>query len=173
MLDSLIEWLLNDELLSKQKEEYLKYLHVIDEPGGYDTVTKKRGKKRFRDIGMFWNPVPVNGIIGEYFYLNRLKSRKDNSSFLFHRICSCVPKDKLPFNIFELVSTSGQEWFDICLCPFSYHRTCAAPLNVKTTPWNQYKNSLKINKIGFGVRSFVPDFPRALPQFYMILFVTA
>jgi len=166
MIDNLIEWLLNDELPSKQEADFTRNLKAIKSLEGYGNVAKKKGRDRYRYIGMIGNPVPVNGVVGEYFYLNRLRSRKDGSSFLFHRLCYCVPHNKAPFDIFELVSSSGKEWFDICLSPFSLHRTCAAPLNVKTQTWSRYKYLLKVKKIGFGVRSFVPDFPRALPQMY-------
>lgn len=166
MIDNLIEWLLNDELPSKQEADFTRNLKAIKSLEGYGNIAKKKGRDRYRDIGMIWNPVPVNGVVGEYFYLNRLRSRKDGSSFLFHRICYCVPISKQPFDIFELVSSSGKEWFDICLSPFSLHRTCAAPLNVKTQTWSRYKYLLNVKKIGFGVRSFIPDFPQELPQRY-------
>jgi len=123
MIDNLIEWLLNDELPSKQEADFTRNLKAIKSLEGYGNVAKKKGRDRYRYIGMIGNPVPVNGVVGEYFYLNRLRSRKDGSSFLFHRLCYCVPHNKAPFDIFELVSSSGKEWFDICLSPFSLHRT--------------------------------------------------
>lgn len=51
----------------------------------------------------YTNPIPVNGVLGEFNYLNLLRIAGTNEKVYFHRICSL--QDRI--DVFELVSQSG------------------------------------------------------------------
>lgn len=116
----------NDELPKTQFEQIESdLLEDISIPIRKGCNLVKLGKGEF---GCPQNPIPVNGIKGEFIYLNRLKSRIDGAGYLFHRLCSFYSQiTGTPVDLFELVSLTGKDWRQICLSPYYTRRSRLAP----------------------------------------------
>lgn len=71
------------------------------------------------------NPIPVNGPLGEMTYLSRLRTMK-NEQLFFHRIGAISS-----FDLFELVSISGNEWHILALHMYHPRRSRLVPDNFK------------------------------------------
>ena len=68
------------------------------------------------------NPIPVNGAIGELAYLSKLRTL-DGERLFFHRVGSVANATDL----FEAVTFSGSEWFDLYLKMYFPRRSRQAP----------------------------------------------
>lgn len=131
----------------------------------------KQGKGEF---GCPQNPIPVNGIKGEFIYLNRLKSKLDGAGYLFHRLCSFHSQfTETPIDLFELVSLTGKDWRQICFTPYYSRRSRLAPSFATFEPLEigENKKYYEINWTwdrGYASGSYykVNDFPLDLAKVY-------
>ncbi|MDP3113911.1 MAG: hypothetical protein Q8M98_03950 [Candidatus Cloacimonadaceae bacterium] len=164
MFKKLLALITNDEPTSKQHSDsdlsfFANQGMII--PKGCSKVLGGYG-----DFGSITNPVPVNGIVGEFMYLNRLRSKLNGTGFLFHRLGSFESiVTKTPIDIYEMVTIDGSEWHQICLCPYYPKRSLCTPSYARLYPWNQMSEALRVmSKFGFGVNSIVSEFPLGLPE---------
>lgn len=106
------------------------------------------------------NPIPVNGSVGTFKYLNKLHA--STGAIYYHRLGSLHVdvSDKL-IDAYEIVTWSGDFWdilfFDI------YH-----PRRSNNAPKHYTLRSYKTNPLGdipfgFGADLFCPNFPYDLP----------
>lgn len=154
----------NDELPGRQYEE-LEHIMFraqgIKIPKGCDEVANGTGV-----FGGLTNPIPVNGILGEFMYLSRLRSIRNGLSYAFHRPGSYTSEiTRSPVDIFELMSLDGIEWHQICICPYYPRRSRRSPDYAQLFPWKQMDEPTKtMSRFGFGTNRFVENFPFGLPK---------
>lgn len=112
------------------------------------------------------NPIPVNGIIGEMVYLNRLRA-KSGVGFMFHRIES-LESSVTTFMVdhYELVAVDASEWLDLYFCPYFPRRSRKAPDGLYLMPWSSLDDSIRLlSKFPFmGTNVRVANFPLDLPK---------
>lgn len=162
----------NDELPKAQIEQIDKSLLEISSipiRKGCNTI-----KKGFGEFGGIQNPIPVNGVRGEFIYINRLISKLDGEHYLFHRLCSYTSQiSKTPVDLFELVSMTGRDWRQICFSPYYERRSRLAPSFTNFEPLAIEKKQ-KYYEIywswekGYANGAYykVNDFPRDLANVY-------
>lgn len=112
------------------------------------------------------NPIPVNGIIGEMVYLNRLRA-KSGVGFMFHRTGSLEsPVTTFMIDHYELVATDASEWQDLYFCPYFPRRSRKAPKGLYLMPWSSLDDSIKLlSKFPcMGTNARVANFPLELPK---------
>ena len=167
--------LYKDEPRKSQARDIVCYLTDIHYVGLYDGCDQVRyGKGEF---GCPDNPIPVNGVRGEYIYLNRLRSVINGSGYLFHRVCTFDSLDAdTPVDVFELVSKSGNEWRQLCFSPYYERRSRKAPSFASLIPITDEKlnQGQKLNllywpweyRYGNGTYYVCRNFPNDLAQLY-------
>lgn len=94
------------------------------------------------------NPIPVNGPIGEFSYLSRLRMKSTGSRLYFHRIASHDGIDE-----FELVNVSGQFADHLFVDPRH-----PAPSALYPDGYYLEKEALQPR----GITTTCPDFPKGL-----------
>lgn len=121
-------------------------------------------------FGTIDNPIPVNGTVGEFAYLNRLRTSK-GVAFLYHRIGSYESKaTRHPVDMYYLASEDATEYYSVCLCPYFPRRSILAPFGLKLVSWNKMEDLFKqifkypINGTNFTVDNFPFNLPEALEQ---------
>lgn len=106
------------------------------------------------------NPIPVNGSIGTFKYLNKLYA--PTGPVYYHRLGSLNAdvSDK-QVDAFELVTWNGDFWDILFFDIYHPRRSNKAP---ETYSLRSYKtNPLGDIAFGFGVNIYCPDFPYDLP----------
>lgn len=112
------------------------------------------------------NPIPVNGHIGTFTYLSRLRS-KSGVGFMWHRLGSeesnVYPH---PVDIYELVAIDASEWRTLYFGIYHRHRSTMAPKDLTLVPWSQMSDIERVMaKTGFpGHNQRVENFPFGLPD---------
>lgn len=96
-----------------------------------------------------YNPIPVNGMIGELIYLSRLKTRH-GQRLLYHRLGSIGNVD-----VFETVSIDGWEWDVLFLS--MYH-----PRKSRKTPTGYTIATFAEQSMFYGTNRLVSSFPLGL-----------
>lgn len=94
------------------------------------------------------NPIPVNGPIGEFSYLSRLRMKSTGGRVFFHKLRTIGPVDE-----FELTNVSGQFADHLFLDP--WHRAQSG-----WYPHNYYLEREAVQPR--GITTTCPDFPRDL-----------
>jgi hypothetical protein len=156
-----------DEQLDKQLADYNDYIGELAMFGdvakemGCDFIPGAQGA-----FGSVNNPVPVNGVIGEFAYLNRLRARS-GVGFMFHRLgsrSSSVTSHTI--DIYSLVSVDAKEWYTVHLCPYYPRRSVLAPYGLTLQNWSDLEEPVRL-MIKFpmwGTNSMVSNFPYGLPE---------
>jgi len=148
-----------DESLEKQKEDLAKSAKDFYTlaANGKDCDSLFNDKQNFGHNPD--NPIPVNGVLGEVKYLNRLRC-KYGSGLLYHRLGS-VTIDKIEGNIdvYETVCLDGKHW-DILYFHF-YHprRSVWLPKGYKFSDFHPIYSQYPI---GYGTNNFDSNFPFGL-----------
>ena len=156
-----------DEPLDKQLADYNNYIGKLSIFGdvakemGCDAIPGGQG-----EFGSVNNPVPVNGVVGEFAYLNRLRARS-GVGFMFHRLGSCSsPATSHSVDIYSLVSVDAKEWYTVHLCPYYPRRSVQAPYGLSLQKWGDLDEPVRL-MIKFpmwGTNHMVSDFPYGLPD---------
>jgi hypothetical protein len=112
------------------------------------------------------NPIPVNGIAGEFCYMNTLRL-KSKVGFMFHRKGSLkVPVSSLPVDVYELVAIDASEWHDLYFSMYFPRRSRKVPDGLFRVQWSSLPEPVRLGlKLGFfGTDVFVENFPLGLPK---------
>jgi hypothetical protein len=150
-----------DEPLEKQREDLLSNPMVIiglwETEEGCDEILGSKGAFGITKS----NPIPVNGVIGEVCYINRLRA-KTGVGFFYHRLGSMInPINNKSIDQFELVAVDASEWFIIYLSPYYSRRSTKTPTGLTLLSWNGMNElqhiMCKMNV--FGSTSFINNFP--------------
>ncbi|MEW6003147.1 MAG: hypothetical protein AB1638_10940, partial [Nitrospirota bacterium] len=83
----------------------------------------------FGDFGISpTNPIPVNRVVGEYKYLNRL--RFDGQRLMYHRLGPLKVKELggLIVDVYEVVTMDGKHWDVLCFDFYHPRRSKAVPV---------------------------------------------
>jgi len=111
------------------------------------------------------NPVPVNGVLGEIKYINRLRC-KCGVGLVYHRLGSASSK-KIDgrVDIYETVCIRGVHW-DILYFHF-YHprRSTWLPMGYK---FSDFHPIFSRYPMGYGTNRFVNDFPFGLGKYILL-----
>jgi len=148
-----------DESLVEQEDDFKK-----NSPDFYKEAIKSKScdslfndKKGFGLIG--YNPIPVNGPLGEMKYLNRLRC-KCGVGLIYHRLRSMeIDKITNPVDIYETVCIEGKHW-NILFFDF-YHPRRSVWLPEGFT-FSDFHPIFSRYPIGFGTNNFSNDFPFGL-----------
>ena len=156
-----------DEPQDKQLADYQSYIRQLSMFGevpkelSCDYIPGGQG-----EFGTVNNPIPVNSVVGEFAYLNRLKS-KSGFGFMFHRLGSCSSNATThAVDIYSLVSVDSREWYTIHLCPYFPRRSTVAPFGLSLQKWSDLEDPIKLlcKFPMWGTNSFVDNFPFGLPD---------
>jgi hypothetical protein len=122
------------------------------------------------EFGTINNPVPVNATIGEFAYLNRLRTKKD-VAFLYHRIGSYESKVTThPVDLYFLAAEDASEYHCVYLSPYFPRRSVLAPFGLNLVSWTEMNDLFKqifkypINGTNFTVANFPYNLPEVLEQ---------
>ena len=111
------------------------------------------------------NPIPVNGILGESVYINRLRS-PSGVGFLYHRLGSMSsPVYSHPVDHFELVAVDASMWIDLYFAIYHPRRSLRVPEGLRRLPWRSMSSSLRMMaKVDLAGMTSGPvaDFPYGL-----------
>ena len=109
----------------------------------------------------FNNPIPVNGQLGTYKYLVKLRISL-GTPLLFHRIGSMKSeKAKYLIDVYELVDSSGKHWDLLFVDMYHPRRSNKAPQGYDLVPFNPKAGD---HPFALGVDVFCPNFPYDLPD---------
>lgn len=107
------------------------------------------------------NPIPVNGQLGTYKYLAKLRIPQ-GTPLLFHRIGSMgTDKSKYSVDVYEIVDSSGKYWDILFVDMYHPRRSNKAPMGYKLAPFNPKAGD---HFFALGVDVFCPNFPYDLPD---------
>ena len=112
------------------------------------------------------NPIPVNGLIGEFFYLSKLRSRS-GVGFFYHRIGSVAsPVSSNPVDEYEIVAVDNSERHKLFFSLYHHRRSQQVPDGLSATPWGSLNEAQrKLGKLpAFGTNTHVENFPYGLPD---------
>jgi hypothetical protein len=160
----ILEFIWNDETPSKQYSDLIRFFSPIK--GQQIPKARTKIKGGFGEFGSDTNPIPVNGVIGEFMYLGRLRTKQKGYHYFFHRLGAFKSsKLKAIIDIYELASMDGREWHQICLCPYYPRRSLATPPYAKLYPWRRMSRIKRfMSKFDMGVNKRVENFPYELPD---------
>lgn len=106
------------------------------------------------------NPIPVNGSIGTFKYLNKLHA--PTGPIYYHRLGSLNADINDNFiDAYELVTWSGDFWDILFFDMYHPRRSNKAPTNYSLRSYKS--NPLGDVPFGFGADLFCPNFPYDLP----------
>jgi len=154
-----------DESIEKQREDLKK-----EDPGLYFlAINGEDCDSLFNDRQDFGhgadNPIPVNGVLGEIKYINRLRC-KCGVGLMYHRLGSISSeKIKSCVDVYETVCMEGMHW-DILYFHF-YHprRSTWLPMSYK---FSDFHPILSQQPIGYGTNRFDDHFPFGLGQYILL-----
>lgn len=110
------------------------------------------------------NPIPVNGVIGEMKYLNRLRC-ECGVGLMYHRLGSIgVDGINAPVDIYETVCINGKHWDILYLHLYYPRRSTWLPTGYKFSDFHPIFCKFAI---GYGINSYDRDFPFGLGEKYM------
>ena len=107
------------------------------------------------------NPIPVNGLIGTFKYLGKLRA-SHGVALYFHRVSSVVsPLAKHAVDVYETVTLDAQVW-DVCFLHM-YHprRSNLAPAGYSLIACDKQIGDIPF---AYGVNTQLHDFPHDLPE---------
>jgi hypothetical protein len=112
------------------------------------------------------NPIPVNSVVGEFIYLERLRGKND-VTFLYHRLGSTVSSiSGNNVDIYELVSCDAEHWDILYLDPYYTYRSKKSPDGFYLKKWDEYadfeQDLMKHCCLLHGVNGRVENFPFGL-----------
>lgn len=120
----------------------LQIMDTLEGPWSEETLLKlKLGCDKLDsghgDFGSITNPIPVNGVVGEVFYLNRLKTL-DGEPVSYRRVCS-RPGQVLetPIDEYEVIPADGTVnvlYFDM----YNLWRSTLAPKGFTLKPVSDF-----------------------------------
>ncbi len=154
-----------EESLGKQNED-LKREH----PGLYSLAIKgKDCDSLFNDRKDFGhspdNPIPVNGVLGEIKYLNRLRC-ECGSGLLCHRLYSMnIEKINDPIDIYETVCMEGKHWDILYFHMYHPRRSTWCPSGYK---FSKFHPIFSQHAYGFSTDRFDNNFPFGLGQYILL-----
>lgn len=119
-----------------------------------------------RDFGhTIDNPIPVNGVLGEVKYLNRLRCRC-GTGLMHHRLgSSTTDKIKNPINVCETVCIKGKHWDILYFDVYHPRRSTWFPLGYK---FSDFHSIFSRYPIGYGTNRFDNDFPFGLGKYILL-----
>jgi len=111
-------------------------------------------------LGSMENPIRVNGVKGEFDYLQRL-STLERERFFFHRLGSTAPANEKLVDVYELIAHDNSERWVVAIS--LYHNTASdeAPEGLWLDPISSFWRSI-------GVNSFIKDFPMGLCEVWNV-----
>lgn len=108
------------------------------------------------------NPVPVNGIIGEMKYLNRLLC-KCGTGLIYHRLGSFeVENIQENVDVYETVCIKGKHWDVLYLHMYHPRRSSLCPEGYS---FNDFHPIFSKHPIGYGTHNLDKDFPFGVDEF--------
>lgn len=151
-----------DETTEKQKEDLLKEAPSIYElaVNGKDCDSLINNAKGIGHI--IENPIPVNGVLGEMKYINRLRC-SCGSMLLFHRIGpqknsgvdGCI-------DVYETVCLEGRHWDILYLHLYHPRRSKWCPEGYS---FSEFHTIFSKYPIGYGTNQYDENFPFGLGKF--------
>jgi hypothetical protein len=112
------------------------------------------------------NPIPVNGIGGQLFYLNTLRT-VGGVGVLFHRLGS-QKSELLDLNVdtYEVVAADGSGWATLYFSMYHPRRSREVPEGFQRMSWNEVPEEFKemFHHPFMGVHTRVANFPLGLPE---------
>lgn len=147
------------EPIKRQREE------VLSTPTGPLAVSGEDCDEMAGATGPFGhsykNPIPVNGQLGTYKYLTKLRSATGRA-LLFHRLGSMAsPVSKYSVDVYEVVDVDGKSWDVIFVHMYHPRRSNNAPAGYTLSPFNSKTGD---HIFGFGVDVYCPNFPYDMPE---------
>jgi hypothetical protein len=103
-----------------------------------------------------FNPIPVNGPVGEIKYLARL--RLHGNPTMFHRLTTTAHRSAAdePVDIYELCGSSGEHWDILYLHMYHPRRSEKIPSRYSQADYHPEYSRLPV---GLGTNSFIRSFP--------------
>jgi hypothetical protein len=129
---------------------------------GCDEITGSKGPFGYS----LSNPIPVNGIIGEACYINRLRS-KSGVGFFCHRLGSLrSPVSEHPIDKYELAAVDASQWAILYFSPYYARRSLNTPDGMKLIGWSSLEKGIRLmSKLHvFGTNGCDSSFPFGLPD---------
>ena len=116
-------------------------------------------------LGSLENPIRVNGIIGEYYYLQRLYTGFFAPLF-YHRLGTITEEGRDPLDVYELIAQDRLGRWVIAISHNHRDTSTAAPPWLRLDPRSPSIDAPKYPyaKTTIGVDNFVKDFPMGLPR---------
>lgn len=106
------------------------------------------------------NPIPVNGLVGTFKYLNKLHA--PTGPVYYHRLGSLdADVSDNPIDAYELVTWNGDFWDVLFFDVYHPRRSNKAPEKYSLRSYKS--NPLGDIPFGFGADLFCPNFPYDLP----------
>lgn len=142
-----------DDFLTKEEEQNRRYpdflRQKISSNPATDVVPNAAGRFGFDPT----NPIPVNGPIGELFYLSGLHL-ESGQGIVFHRLGSSNNLD-----VFEIMSFDGRQWALLFLDMYYPRKSVAAPKGYKRLERERSQirflrgTNKRLEKFPFGVHA--------------------
>lgn len=147
------------EPIQMQREE------VLSSPMGPFAVSGEDCDEVSGAVGPFGhsynNPIPVNGQLGTYKYLTKLRS-SEGRPLMFHRLGSMSSEvSKYSVDVYEVVTADGKNWDILFVEMYHPRRSNKAPSGYTLTPYNPRVGD---DLFGLGVDVYCPNFPYDLPD---------
>lgn len=110
------------------------------------------------------NPIPVNGLVGEFVYLNRLRSAS-GVVYMYHRLGSTISDvTGNCLDMYELVSVDAREWCVLFFDMYHERRSAISPAGMALLSWSEMNKEFKmlVKMPMLGVNGLVSSFPQGL-----------
>lgn len=154
-----------DESLDEQKQELERHPPTFKDKAlnGLDCDSLTGDKNNFGHL--LQNPVPVNGIRGEFKYLGRLRCA-DGVGLMWHRLGSIetetVPN---PVDVYEVVCVEGKHWDILYIHPYHPRRSTWPPSGYRFSEFHPVFSKLPF---GYGTNQQDEEFPFGLSKFIVL-----
>lgn len=107
------------------------------------------------------NPIPVNGVIGEMKYLNRLRC-KCGAGLIYHRLGSIEVKDiEEVVDVYETVCVEGKHWDVLYLHMYHPRRSVLRPEGYS---FSDFHPIFSKHPMGYGTHNLDKNFPFNVDQ---------
>jgi len=111
------------------------------------------------------NPIPVNGVVGEYKYLNRL--RFNGERLIYHRIDIVVELGSEVVDAYDVVTMDGKHWNTLFFDFYHPRRSKTVPAGYTYSPDTGSVKELILNACTIGTDSLVETFPFEMEEFIL------
>lgn len=111
------------------------------------------------------NPIPVNGVLGEIKYINRLRC-ECGAGLMYHRLgTSKNSKIEGNIDIYETVCMEGKHWDILCFHFYHPRRSLWCPAGYT---FSKFHPIFSQHPLGYGTNRYDKNFPFGLGQFILL-----